>query len=94
MMEWVAFGDGFKVDARIVVYANDNAIKVPTSALFRRGSEWAVYLVKNGRARLRAVRVGHRSSSEVEVLDGLQPGEPVVVYPSDAVGDGVRVITK
>jgi HlyD family secretion protein len=92
--QWVAFGDGFKVDARIVVYAKDNAVKVPASALFRRGSEWAVYLVKNGRAQLRVVRVGHRSSSEVEILDGLQPGEPVVVYPSDAVGDGIRVTTR
>lgn len=92
--QWVALGDGFKVDARIVVHAKDNATKVPASALFRRGSEWVVYLAKNGRAQVRAVRIGHRSTSDVEVLDGLQPAERVVVCPSNAVSDGVRVTTK
>jgi HlyD family secretion protein len=89
--QWSALGDGFKVDARIVVYENDNAVKIPTSALFRHGEQWAAYVIANGRAWLRDIRIGHRSGTEAEVLDGVKPGDQVVVYPSDAVRDGVRI---
>jgi HlyD family secretion protein len=89
--EWSNVGDGFKVDARIVVYENDDAIKVPTSALFRNGNEWAAYVVTNGLAQLRKIRIGRRSSTDSEVLAGVHAGDQVVVYPSDAVQDGVRV---
>lgn len=89
--QWSALGDGFKVDARIVVYENDDAIKVPTSALFRNGDEWAVYVVMNRCAQLKKITIGHRSGTDAEVVAGLHPGDQVVVYPSDAVQDGVRV---
>lgn len=46
--QWSTLGDGFKVDARIAVYQNDDAIKVPTSTLFRHGDQWATYVVENG----------------------------------------------
>ena len=92
--QWNSLGDGFKVDARIVVYDNGDAIKVPTSALFRHGDEWAVYVVTDGRAELRKIGIGHRSGTDAEVLAGLKPGERVAVYPSDAVQHGVRVTTK
>lgn len=93
--EWSTLGDGFKVDARIVVYENDSAIEVPTSALFSKtADEWAVYVVTNSRAQLRKIRIGHRSGTDAEVLAGLTPGEQVVVYPSDAVRNGVKVSTK
>lgn len=89
--QWSTLGDGFKVDARVVVYENDDAIKVPTSALFRHGDKWATYVVENGRARLRQIRIGHRSGTEAEVLAGLQPKEQVIIYPGDTLGDAVRV---
>jgi HlyD family secretion protein len=92
--QWNSLGDGFKVDARIVVYDNGDAIKVPTSALFRHGDEWAVYVVTDGRAELRKIGIGHRSGTDAEVLAGLKPGEWVAAYPSDAVQHGVRVSTK
>ena len=43
------------------------------------------------RARKRAVKVARRNGVEAMVEDGLQPGERVVVYPSDALNDGARV---
>jgi hypothetical protein len=45
-------------DARIVVDQRDSALLVPTSALFRRGADWAVYRIVDGRARLSNVRLG------------------------------------
>lgn len=84
-------GAGYRVEARVVTWDGPNVVKVPHSALFRSGGGWAVFVVTAGRARLREVSAGHRGAAEAEVLGGLRPGEVVVVYPSDKVGDGVRV---
>ena len=85
------FGDGYRVDARIVVDTRAEAILVPTGALFRQDAGWAVYVVDGGRARIRTVEVGPRNGAAAIALRGLEPGEPVIVYPGDAVRDGVRV---
>jgi HlyD family secretion protein len=87
-------GDAFRVEARIVVWETADSVKVPSGALFRHGTTWAVFVVSNRRARLRTVRIGHNNGQEAEVLGGLSPGEEVVAYPSDDVRDGVRVSTK
>jgi HlyD family secretion protein len=84
-------GDGYRVEVRIVLWQAQDAVKVPASSLFRRGEEWAVFVVEGGRARARAVSIGHRGGAEAEVLSGVEPGATVVVHPSDSVRDGVRV---
>ena len=84
-------GDGFRVEARIVVWEKSGVLKVPIGALFRRQDRWAVFVVDQGRARLQRVEVGQRGRLEAEVLKGLSENDRVIVYPSDKVHDGVRV---
>ncbi|MDH3918564.1 MAG: efflux transporter periplasmic adaptor subunit, partial [Rhodospirillales bacterium] len=91
---WQSLGHGYRVEAHIVVWQSEDALKVPVSALFRHGEDWAVFVVTEGRARLRRVVVGHRNSLAAEVLDGLEEGERVVLYPSDRVSDGVTVTAR
>ena len=86
-----SLGDGFRVEARIVVWRGQNILQVPTSALFRRGEYWNVFTIENRRARLRRVTIGHGNPEATEVLQGLQPGETVVAYPSTDLGEGMRV---
>jgi HlyD family secretion protein len=88
---WQALGDGFAVDAAVVVSDLADVTQVPASALFRRGADWATFVVEGGRARLRGVRTGAASSDAVQIVSGLAPGERVVVHPSDALAEGVRV---
>lgn len=83
--------DGFRVEVRVVVHSEADALRVPVGALFRQGEDWAVYVVDGGRARLRAVRPGLRNAREAMVLQGLKAGETVVLYPPDTLADGVRV---
>jgi HlyD family secretion protein len=90
--EWDALGEGYRLDARIQVYRRDNALTVPTGALFRMGERWSVYLITTGqRAQRVPVTIGHRNDRVAEVLAGLREGDRVVVYPSDALRDGARV---
>ncbi len=88
---WRSLGDGFRVDARITVEERDDALVAPSGALFRDGDGWAAYVVEGGRARRRAVAVGARGERESVIDTGLAEGSQVVVYPSDAIADGVRV---
>jgi HlyD family secretion protein len=89
--QWSSLGDGFRVDVAIETYVREGAIKAPLGALFRDGAGWAVYAVVDGRARRRRVEVGRRSASETEILAGLAAGERVILYPTDRVGEGVKV---
>jgi HlyD family secretion protein len=84
-------GDGFRVEAHIVVYRAESALKVPVGALFREGGGWAAFVVEGERARRRAAKVARRNNLEAMIEDGLKPAERVVVYPSDALKDGSRV---
>jgi len=84
-------GDRYRVEIRIVVWQRDSVLTVPTSALFRRGDAWIVFVVEQGRARQRDVVVGHRTPLDVEITGGVREGDVVIRYPSDRVAEGVRV---
>ena len=88
---WQRLGDGYRVEARFVVWEREDALTVPASALFRRDEGWAVFVVEAGRAKLQPVRLGPGSGLLTEVLEGLSAGDVVIVHPDDAVEDGVRV---
>jgi len=87
-------GDGWRVDARVVVLARDAVPVVPIGALFRDRDGWAVWTVDAGRAARRAVQVGGRNQTGAWASGGIEPGEPVIVYPPDAVRDGIRVAAR
>jgi HlyD family secretion protein len=89
--KWPGLGDGYQVDTRITVFTKDDATIAPAGALFRRGEAWSVYVVQDGRAQLRTVEVLRRSGRLAAVTAGLDPGEHVIVYPSDRIAAGVRV---
>ena len=89
--QWAGLGDGYQVDTRIAVFTRDDIDIIPAGALFRRGGDWSVYVVENGRAQLRAIDLERRSGRFAAVKKGLTQGERVIVYPSDQIGPGVRV---
>lgn len=88
---WGPLGDGYRIEARIVTWRADDVLQVPAGATFRSGDGWAVYVIDEGRARQRAVRLGERNDDRAQVLGGLREGDPVVLHPSEAVREGARV---
>ena len=89
--QWAGLGDGLQVDTRITVFTQDEATIAHTGALFRRGETWNVYVVNDGRAQDREIKLLRRSGRFAAVAAGLAPGERVIVYPSDRIAAGVRV---
>ena len=84
-------GDAFRVEARIVIWEQEDVLQVPTGALFRRGDQWAAFAVRGDRAELRPLQIGRRNSLAAQVVSGLQAGDEVVLHPSDKVREGVQV---
>jgi HlyD family secretion protein len=84
-------GDGFRVEARIVIDEAKDVVKVPTSAVFRVGERSAVFRVADGKAHEQFVVLGRQNGLEAEVVEGLLGGDQVVLHPSDQIGDGKKV---
>lgn len=88
---WQGLGDGWRVEARILVEEAPDVVTAPQSALFRDGDAYALYAVEDGVARRRTVEVGLQNGMEAEIRTGVAPGDRVIVFPGDRVGDGVEV---
>jgi HlyD family secretion protein len=86
-----SLGDGFRVEARVVIDEAKNVLKIPTSTLFRVGEQSAVYKVVDGVVHQQIVKIGRQNGLEAELLEGLAEGDQVVLHPSDQIEDGVEV---
>lgn len=84
-------GHGFRVEVRIVVWETDNALIVPSAALFRHNRDWAVFAVADGRALLRPVEIGRNNGIQAQLLGGLEEGDQVILFPSANIRDGQLV---
>ncbi len=81
---------GQMVDAEIVVRRSDSALLVPTSAVVGVETK-SVFVVKDGIARRRVVKVGISNEDWTEILDGLSPDDTVVVLGNRNLVDGMKV---
>lgn len=84
-------GDGYRIQASILLWQQDAVLKLPGSSVFRVADEWRVFVVENGRARERTVTLGQRNRDEMQIIAGLREGEQVIRFPSRQVSEGVRV---
>ena len=94
--DWVDFpasvGDGYRVEARIVVWEAKEVLAIPLSALFRCEQAWCTFVVEEGKVERREVELGRRSNFEAVVQKGLQEGEVVILHPSEQIKPGSAVL--
>ncbi len=88
---WSKLVHDYRVIVHVTVWAADSVLMVPVSALFRKGDDWAVFSVKDGRARTSIAKVGHRNNRVGEILAGVADSDRVILHPSDRVQDGSSV---
>ena len=79
---------GMSAVADLLVRTAQNAVSVPSSAIVRDGSADTVWLATNGRAERREVKLGAQGEDVVQVLEGLEIGDQVVVRGADRVSAG------
>ena len=89
--KWQRLGDGYRVEARFVLWHQDDVLQIPASSLFRHNSSWAVFVVEDDMAKRRFVKVGQRNGLIAQILEGINEGETVINHPSDDVDDNIPV---
>ena len=87
-------GDGYRVEVRVIIWREEDVVKVPVGALFRRGNDWAAFVVEGEQVRLQPVELGQRNDVDGQVLKGLSPGQTVVLHPPDTLMDGARITVR
>ncbi|MFN3549516.1 MAG: efflux RND transporter periplasmic adaptor subunit [Mesorhizobium sp.] len=81
-------GHGYRIFAEMTVWSCDLCLTVPIPALFRSGSDWNVFVLDGGRLRQKAVGIGRMNDETAQVLEGLAPGDVVVLHPGDTLAEG------
>jgi HlyD family secretion protein len=92
--DWEQLGDGYRVEARFILWQADDVLQVPASALFRHDDGWAAFVVDAGKARLVTVNAGRGNGLVTRILGGLEAGMRVILHPDDRIAHGVRVAGK
>jgi HlyD family secretion protein len=80
-------GDGYRVEVRVVLWQEDDVLRVPVGSLFRQGEGWAVFVVEDGHVYERAVELGQRNAQFGQILSGVDAGATVVMHPPDTLTD-------
>jgi RND family efflux transporter MFP subunit len=85
---------GMTVDVDIVVEDVPDALQIPATAVHNDGGRAFVYRVAGGRAERIPVVLGRASVDAVEVLEGLDADDRVIVRSSNGLYDGTRVVAR
>ncbi len=81
---------GFFAEVTLSGESRKGAVVIPDSAVLASEQGFISYVVVDGKAVLRAVRIGLRTGDgRVEIRSGLKPGEVVISEGSDRLSDGV-----
>ena len=89
--EWQDLGDGYRVEAEIILWESAEVLQIPASALFRFNGGWALFVMEDGKAVRRVVKVGKRNGLSAQILEGIADGEQVITHPDNMIDDGVTV---
>lgn len=82
---------GFTVRVSLQLDERDNALVVPTRAVLGAVGARSVFVIRDGRAERRPVRVGTDLDGRMEVLEGLQEGDSVITTGNALLRDGAMV---
>ncbi|WP_020612197.1 efflux RND transporter periplasmic adaptor subunit [Sediminispirochaeta bajacaliforniensis] len=79
---------GMSVDISVQTYTTDKAIVVRRSEIKHSGGEWFAFVADGNKAVRRKLTIGHERNLELEVIDGLSPGDLFVSEGGDKLTDG------
>lgn len=82
---------GYFARAQLIIESNVRAPVIPIRALVTTVGLTKVFVLQGDRARERPIKTGTRINADVEVTEGLRPGERVILSNLDRLTDGTRV---
>ena len=82
---------GMRVDIEIIVAEAEDALQVPSEAIFADGKKPFVYKLDGRRLKKAPVELGLTSVTSAEIRSGLDENDVIVAEPAQGLGDGVKV---
>jgi membrane fusion protein (multidrug efflux system) len=83
---------GMVANLELSLTIRDSAVVIPEAALINDGDQTSVFLVdSNGTARLQPVQTGQRLPRRIEITQGLQGNEMVIVEGHQKISPGMPV---
>jgi membrane fusion protein (multidrug efflux system) len=83
---------GLFARVRLQIANKGDAIQIPEQAIFPQGEQQFVYVIEDGKANLRPVTIGLRTTGLAEIVAGLKPGEVVITAGLQKIGPGSPVM--
>lgn len=75
----------------VITGKKESALMIPLEAVVPRGENQFLYLAIEGKAVMRKVKLGSILEGAVEVIDGLEPGERVIIAGLQKISPGSEV---
>lgn len=85
---------GMFAQGEILTGVNAKAVVIPSAAVYRddRSAKSSyVFVLQQGKACRRDIRIGHERDSQLEIVDGLSPGDQLVAEQNIEIAEGVRI---
>lgn len=82
---------GMFVKAEIVTRSHEDAVVVPRRFVLTRQNRKVVFVEEEGRAQMRNVKLGLEGPEQVEILEGLEPGERLITSNYETLRPRTRV---
>jgi len=89
-----ALRPGMFLSVTLEVRSKPDAVVAPEEAVVNEGLRHIVFVVADNKVERRVVRIGQRQNAVVEILEGLNPGETIVVRGVQRVRPGAPVTPK
>jgi len=82
---------GLKTDVYVTYGIRDEVLRIPNASYFIGAGEYDIWIVKNGEAEKRKVKLGESSFEYVEVISGLELGEQVIISDMSQYKDKEKI---
>lgn len=92
--QWQHLGEAYRVNARFILRATSDTLRIPASAVFFHDDTAAVFRIEQGKARRTPVVVGLQGEGWAGIRQGLDASDVVIVHPDRALDEGDRVRTR
>ncbi len=82
---------GFFAKVKVFTGPSRQAVVIPVTSVLYEGTSIRVFLKEGDKARTRFIRTGYKYGDMVEVIEGLQGGESLIVVGQNSLTDGVKI---
>jgi len=82
---------GYDLDIKVITGTKSDTLVIPDSSVFDYKGNSCVFVVDNGKAVIRQIKKGIESEKTIEVVDGLNEGDRIIIKPDNNTTEGMKI---